>query len=73
MTCHTLVHKLYREQLKTTKELLNMTTPHASGKDAVGATFIIRNMGMATDSGWAMPTRTTTKSTRKGAKGREKG
>jgi hypothetical protein len=34
--CRTLVLELGHEQLKTTKELLNITTRHASGKEAVG-------------------------------------
>jgi hypothetical protein len=31
--CHSLVHKLGREQSKTTKVLLNIATRHASGEE----------------------------------------
>jgi hypothetical protein len=36
----TLEHELDRDQPKTTKELLHITTRHASGEEAVGAVFI---------------------------------
>lgn len=39
MTCETLVHKLGRKRPKTTKELLDITTNHASGEEAIGAIF----------------------------------
>jgi hypothetical protein len=41
--CQTLVHVLRRDQPKTMKELLDITTRHASGKEAVGAIFIQGN------------------------------
>jgi hypothetical protein len=34
------VHELGRDQPKTTKELLDITTRHASGEEAVRAVFI---------------------------------
>jgi hypothetical protein len=34
--CRSLVHELSREQPKTTKELLDIATRHASGEEAVG-------------------------------------
>jgi hypothetical protein len=34
------VHDLDRDQPKTTKELLNIATRHASGEEAVGAIFM---------------------------------
>jgi hypothetical protein len=40
MTCHTLVHELGCDQLKTSKELLDITIRHASGEEAVGATLV---------------------------------
>jgi hypothetical protein len=43
MTCRTLVHELGHDQPKTTKELLDITTQHASGEEAVGATFVLGN------------------------------
>jgi hypothetical protein len=68
-TSHTLVHELSHEQLKTTKELLDIATQHASGKEAIGAAFILGNAGAAANDGWATPT----KSARKGDKGGKKG
>ena len=38
-TCESLVHKLGCKGPQTTKELLNITTSHASGEEAVGAIF----------------------------------
>jgi len=39
MTCESLVHKLGCKGPRTTKELLDITTSHASGEEAVGAIF----------------------------------
>jgi hypothetical protein len=68
-----LVHELSHEQLRTTKELLNIAIRHALGEEAVGATFILGSTGTTTGRGWAVPTKSTAKSARKGAKGRKKG
>ena len=38
-TSRALVHKLGRKSPRTTKELLDIATAHASGEEAVGATF----------------------------------
>ena len=38
-TCESLVHKLGRRGPRTTKELLDIATSHASGEEAVGAIF----------------------------------
>ena len=38
-TCESLVHKLGRRGSRTTKELLDIATSHASGEEAVGAIF----------------------------------
>jgi hypothetical protein len=72
-TCHTLVHELSCEQQKTTKELLDVTTWHASSKEVVGAAFILANAGTVASGGWAAPTNATDKSARKGTKGGTKG
>jgi hypothetical protein len=72
-TCCSLVHELGCEQPKTTKELLNITTRHASGEEVVGTTFTLVSTDTATGGGRATPTSTTTRSTKKGAKGRKKG
>jgi hypothetical protein len=68
-----LVHELDYKQSKTTKELLNIVTWHASDEEAVGAVFILGNMGGAANGGQAVPTKATVKGTRKGAKGGKKG
>jgi hypothetical protein len=38
-TCESLVHELGCKSPRTTKELLDIATSHASGEEAVGATF----------------------------------
>jgi hypothetical protein len=38
-TCESLVHKLGRKGLWTTKELLDITTSHALGEVVIGAIF----------------------------------
>ena len=38
-TCESLVHKLGRRGPRTTKELLDIATSHASREEAVGAIF----------------------------------
>jgi hypothetical protein len=63
-----LVHELGREQPRTTRELLNIATRHTFGEEAVGATFILGNVGTAGGSGQAVPTKGTVKSSRKDAK-----
>jgi hypothetical protein len=72
-TCHTFIHELSCEQPETTKELLDIATRHASSEEAVGAAFILANVGTAANGGRAVPTKATIKSTRKGTKGRKKG
>jgi hypothetical protein len=71
--CRTIVHELGREKLKTTKELLNIATQHASSQEAVGAAFILGNMGAAANGGRAAPTKATVKGARNGTKGGKKG
>ena len=39
MTCESLVHKLGRKGRRTTKELMDIATNHASREEAVGAIF----------------------------------
>ena len=38
-TCESLVHKLGHKGPRTTKELLDIATSHASGEEAIGAIF----------------------------------
>jgi hypothetical protein len=72
-TCHILVHELGREQPKTTKQLLNIATRHASGEEVVEAAFVLGNARTASNGGRAASTKATVKSARKGAKGGKKG
>jgi hypothetical protein len=51
MTCFTLVHELGREWPKTTKELLDIATRHASVEEAVGAAFVLGNLDTTTNCG----------------------
>jgi hypothetical protein len=73
MTYHTLVQELCFKQPKTIKELLNITTSHASSEEVVGAAFILANARTAASDGRATLAKATIKSTRKGAKGGKKG
>jgi hypothetical protein len=68
-----LVHELSREHPKTTKELLDTVTHHASGEEAVGAAFILGNAAATADCDRTAPTKATTKGARTGAKGGKKG
>jgi hypothetical protein len=68
-----MVPELSREQPKTIKELRDITTRHASSEEAVGAAFVLGNVGAATNGGQFMPTKAIIKSTRKGTKGSKKG
>jgi hypothetical protein len=68
-----LVHELSHEQPKTTKELLNIATQQTSGKEVVGAAFILSNVEATANGGRAVPTKATAMGTRKGAKGGKKG
>jgi hypothetical protein len=68
-----LVHEIDRDPPKTTKELLDIATRHASSEEAVGAGFVLGNMKTAVSSSRAAPSKATVKSTRKGAKGGKKG
>jgi hypothetical protein len=62
--CHSLLHKLYHEQLKTTKELLDIATRHTSGEEVVGATFVLGNTKATTSASRAAPSKATVKGTR---------
>jgi hypothetical protein len=55
--CRALVHELSREPSKTTKELLDIATRHASGEEAVRATFILGNTKAAASGGRAAPSK----------------
>jgi hypothetical protein len=73
MTCHTLGHELGREQPRTTKELLDIATSHASSKEVMGADIILGNAKTTASGGWVVPTKATDNIARKRTKGGMKG
>jgi hypothetical protein len=73
MMCGTLVHKLSHEPLKTTKELLDVATRHASSEDVVMAAFTLGKMKVAASVCRVAPSRNTTKSIRKCTRSGKKG
>jgi hypothetical protein len=58
---------------KITKELLDITTQHASGEEVVCAAFILGNTGVVANGGRAVPTKAIVKGAKKGVKGGKKG
>jgi hypothetical protein len=73
MNYQTLVHELSCDQPKTTKELLDITTKHASSKEAVGAVFIQSNGKAAPGGGRGAPPKITNKGTNKRGKWDKRG
>jgi hypothetical protein len=67
------VHKLGCDQPKTTKELLDIATQHASGEEAVGVVFVQGDEKMIPVSSRWEPSKATGKDTKKGAKDSKKG
>jgi hypothetical protein len=67
------VHELGREQPKTTKELLNIATRHASGKEAVMAVFVQNGGKAATGSGRGASTIAADKGTKRSTKSDKRG
>jgi hypothetical protein len=67
------VHKLGRDQLKTTKELLDISTWHASNEEVVMTVFVQGDGKMVPGSRWVAPSKATGKDVKKGAKGCKKG
>jgi hypothetical protein len=63
------VHELSCDQLKTTKEMLDITTRHASSKEAVRAIFSQGDRKVAPNGGQGV----TLKAVGKGVKRRTKG
>jgi hypothetical protein len=53
--CQTLVHELSRDQSKTMKELIDITTRHASSEEAIRAIFIQNSEIAAPDGGQGAP------------------
>jgi hypothetical protein len=56
MTCRTLVHELGCKQPKTMKELLDITTWHAFGKEVLGVDFVMSSRKTALGDGRGAPT-----------------
>jgi hypothetical protein len=71
--CRTLVHELSRDQLNTTKEMLDIATRHAFGKEAVGAAFALGNGKTVPSGHQAMSSKATSKGAKKGIKASKKG
>jgi hypothetical protein len=67
-TSHTLVHELGCEQLKTTRELLNISTRQASGEEVVESAFVLGNAKAAANGGRTAPYKATAKGARHGGK-----
>jgi hypothetical protein len=72
-TCGTLVHELRCDQPKTTKDLHDIATRHASGEEAVGTAFVLGHAKATTGDRRAPPSKGTIKGTGKGTKGDKKG
>jgi hypothetical protein len=73
MNCRTQVHELSHDQPKTIKELLNITTMHASGEEVVGAIFIQSSGKAAPSGGRGAPLETTNEGTKRGVKSDKRG
>jgi hypothetical protein len=67
-TYQTLVHKCSREQPKTTKELLDITTRHASSEEAVGVVFIQSSGKAALNGGRGASNTATDKGTKRASR-----
>jgi hypothetical protein len=67
------VHELSCEQSKTTKELLDIATRHASGEEAVEAIFMQSSGKVVPGDGRGASTTTTDKGTKRGIKSDKKG
>jgi hypothetical protein len=62
------MHELSCDQPKTTKELLDIATRHASGEEAIRAVFV-QSSGKATpNSSWGAPPKATDKGIKRGAR-----
>jgi hypothetical protein len=73
MSYQSLVHELGRNQPKTTKELLDTTTRHASGDEAVDAVFVQSNGKVPPSGSQGVPQKITGKGTKRSTKGSKRG
>jgi hypothetical protein len=71
--CQTLVHELDRDQPKTTNELLDITTRHASSEEVVGVVFVQSSAKAALSGSRGAPTMATDKGARRGARSDKRG
>jgi hypothetical protein len=69
----TLQHELGRDQLKATKELVDIATRHAFGEEAIGLVFVQGDGKMVPSGNRGAPPNATVKCTKRSAKGRKKG
>jgi hypothetical protein len=69
----TLLHKLGRDQSKTTMELLGITTWHASGEETVRVIFVQGDGTMVPSGSRGAPPKVVRKGSRRSANGTKKG
>jgi hypothetical protein len=69
----TLVHELGRDHPKTTKELFDITTQHASGEEAIRAVFIQGNGKAVPVDSQGSPRKTASKGAKRSTKGSKRG
>jgi hypothetical protein len=67
------VHKIGHDKLKTTKELLDITTHHASGEEAIEVVFVQGNGKMVPGGSRGAPPKVIGKGANKVPKGAERG
>jgi hypothetical protein len=67
------VHELSHKELKTTKELLDITTRHTSSEEVVRAIFIQSGGRAASGGGWGASTTVNDKGTKRGIKSDKRG
>jgi hypothetical protein len=71
--CRTLLHKLDCDQPKTTKELLDITTRHTYGEEAVRAIFVQNDRKATPNSGRGAPLKVAGKGAKRSVKGNKRG
>jgi hypothetical protein len=73
MYCLSLLHELGHDQTKTMKELLNITTRHASREEVVRAIFMQSSSKEAPSGDQGMPTKAVDKGAKWGARSDKRG
>jgi hypothetical protein len=69
MNCQILVNELGHDQPKMMKELLDITTRHASSEEVVRAIFVHGDGKVAHDNSRGAPLKAVVKGTKRSAKG----